>query len=165
MRGSFGAKLGGGTKGTRKVKTGMRDNENLDMALEKLVGLLTNKRDGATFAGGGAIVLYTKEAQKLELMPNYIKLEGVTNYLRWSRRTMLILNTEGLDDHVTGEASEPTYKNSSKWKKWSATNSLIVAWMLNSLVPNIAASVEAFTEVSGVWDNLSNSPLERGTLC
>jgi hypothetical protein len=40
-------------------------------------------------------------------MPNDIKLEGVTKYLRWSRRALLILKMKGLDNRVCGEAAEP----------------------------------------------------------
>jgi hypothetical protein len=58
----------------------------------------------------------------------------------------LILNSKGLDERVSGEAAEPADKTSPEWKKWNAINSLIVAWLLNSLVPNIAASVEALTK-------------------
>jgi hypothetical protein len=70
-------------------------------------------------------------------MPTEIKLEGVTNYLWWSRGALLILNTKGLDDRVCGEAIEQIDKNCSVWKKWSATNSLIVVWMMNSLIPDL----------------------------
>jgi hypothetical protein len=146
------------------VKTGTGDSENLAKALEKLAELLTRKSDGGASAGGGAIVLHTEAVQKLELMPNDIKLEGVTKYLRWSRRALLILKMKGLDNRVCGEAAEPepADKNSSEWKKWSATNSLIVAWMLNSLVPDIA--VEALTKASEVWDTLSNLYSGKGNI-
>jgi len=148
------------------VKKGMGDSENLAKALEKLAELLTSKSDGGASAGGGAIVAHTEAVQKLELMPNDIKLEGVTNYLRWSRRALRILNTKGLDDRVCDEAAEPEPrdKNSSEWKKWSATNSLIVAWMLNSLVPDIAASVEALTKASEVWGTLSSHYSGKGNI-
>jgi hypothetical protein len=144
-----------------EVKTGMGESETLAKALEKLAELLTNKSDGAGSVGGGAIVPHVEAVQKLELMPNKIKLEGVTNYLRWSRRAMWILKTKWLDEHVSSGVAvvEPTGKTSPKWKKWSATNSLIVAWML--LVHDIAASVEALTKALEVWDTLSNILWER----
>jgi hypothetical protein len=56
---------------------------------------------------------------------------------------LLILRTKGLEGYVLGEVSESTDKGSVEWKKWSVTNSLIVASMLNSLVPEISTSVEA----------------------
>jgi hypothetical protein len=79
---------------------------------------------------------------------------------------MLILKTKGLDEHVSGGVAvvEPTDKTSPEWKKWSATNSLIVAWMLNSLVPDIATSVEALIKASEVWDTLSNLYSGKGNI-
>ena len=74
------------------------------------------------------------------------------------------MKTKGLDEHVSGEAVKPTDKTSSKWKKWSAKNSLIMAWMLNSLVPDITASVEALTKVVEVWDTLSNLYSGKGNI-
>ena len=77
------------------MKIGMGDSESLAKALEKLAELITVRGDGAGSVGGGAVVPHTEAVQKLEPMPNDIKLEGVTNYLRWSRRALLILNTKG----------------------------------------------------------------------
>ncbi|XP_051223687.1 uncharacterized protein [Lolium perenne] len=143
----------------------MGDNRDLAKALEKLAELITTKGDGGGgSAGGGAIVPHTNIGQKLELPANEIKLEGVANYLRWSRRALLILNSKGLDERVSGEAAEPANKASLEWKQWNATNSLIVAWLLNSLVPNIAASVEALTKASEVWDTLSNLYSGKGNI-
>jgi hypothetical protein len=56
---------------------------------------------------------------------------------------LLVLRTKGLEGYVLGEVSESTDKGSVEWKKWSVTNSLIVASMLNSLVPEISTSVQA----------------------
>jgi hypothetical protein len=142
----------------------MGDNRDLAKALEKLAELITTKGDGGGSAGGGAIVPHTIIGQKLELPANEIKLEGVANYLRWSRRALLILNSKGLDERVSGEAAEPADKTSPEWKQWNAINSLIVAWLLNSLVPNIAASVEALTKASEVWDTLSNLYSGKGNI-
>lgn len=48
-----------------------------------------------------------------------------------------------------------TDKESSEWKKWSVTGSLILASMLNSLTPAIAVSVEALPNAFAVWSLLS----------
>jgi hypothetical protein len=49
-------------------------------------------------------------------MPNEIKLEGVGNYLSWSRRALLILKTKNLEGYVFGQGSEPVDKKSLEWK-------------------------------------------------
>ena len=62
----------------------------MEKALEKLAELLTTK-------AGGAV---SEQTQKIELPPNEIKLEGVKNYLSWSRRALLILRTKYLESYV-----------------------------------------------------------------
>ena len=103
--------------------------------------------------------------QKIDLMPNEIKLEGVGNYLSWSRRALLILKTKNLEGYVFGQGSEPVDKESSEWKKWSTTNSVVMAWLLKSLVPMIAASVEALSTAEEVWSTLSNLYSGREMSC
>ena len=43
---------------------------------------------------------------KLELVPNEIKLDGVGNYLSWSRRGMLIFRMKSIEGYVLGNISE-----------------------------------------------------------
>jgi hypothetical protein len=128
----------------------MGENQGLEKALEKLAELLTTKAGGALSSNSAV----TEQTQKIELPPNEIKLEGVKNYLSWSRRALLILRTKDLESYVEGEAAEPRDKTTPKWKAWSTTNSLIVAWLLNSLSPIIAASVEILSSAAEVWKTL-----------
>ncbi|KAK1660400.1 hypothetical protein QYE76_048559 [Lolium multiflorum] len=82
--------------------------DELTTALEKLAQLLVAKNAESTSAEGGvARVSQAEMVQKVELMPNEVKLEGMSNYLSWSRRALLILRTKGLDGHVQGSAAEP----------------------------------------------------------
>jgi hypothetical protein len=57
----------------------MGDNQGIENVLEKLAQLLTKVGEAASSAN--AIVAHTESMQKIELMPNDIKLEGVRNYL------------------------------------------------------------------------------------
>uniref|UniRef100_A0A8R7Q9T4 Retrotransposon gag domain-containing protein n=1 Tax=Triticum urartu TaxID=4572 RepID=A0A8R7Q9T4_TRIUA len=66
-----------------------------------------------------------------------------------------MLRTKGLEGFVSGEAEEPGDKKTSEWRTWSSTNSLIVAWLLNSLSPTIAATVETISTATEVWKTLS----------
>jgi hypothetical protein len=50
-------------------------------------------------------------------MPNDIKLEGVKNYLSWSRRALLILRAKGLEGYIKGAITELEDKSSPEWKK------------------------------------------------
>jgi hypothetical protein len=119
----------------------MGDNQEIEKMLEKLAQLFTTKVGEAT-SSANAIIAHTEQMQKIELMPNDVKLEGVRNYLSWSKRALLILKTKRLESYVKGEAWEPLDKTWAEWRTWSATNSLIMAWLLSSLSPTIATTIE-----------------------
>ena len=61
---------------------------------------------------------------------------------------MLILETMGLENIVEEESTKRADKTSAKWRTWSTTNSLVVAWLLNSLLPSIAATVETISSAA-----------------
>jgi hypothetical protein len=130
--------------------------DQLATALERLTQFLAGKHEAPS------VVPQAEVAQKVELMANDVKLEGVGIYLSWSRRALLILRTKGLEGYVLGEISEATDKGSAEWKKWSVTNLLIVAWKLNFLVPEIATSVEALSNAIEMWDALSRMYSGKG---
>ena len=130
----------------------MGDNQGIEQVFGKLVELLVEKK-GETSSTRDAIVPHVEHVQKVELMQNDIKLEGVKNNLSWSRRALLILRTKGLEGYVTGEIGEPINKSRAKWKAWNATNSLVLAWL--PLSPAIAATVETISSAAKAWKTLS----------
>jgi hypothetical protein len=132
----------------------MGDNQGIEQILGKLVDLLTEKKNEAP---SPSKVSMPDAVQKLELTPNDIKLEGIRNYLAWSRRALLLLKAKKLEGFVNGEAAEPKDKSSDEWKTWDAINSLIVAWLLNSMLPSIAGSVDTITTAYGIWESLSKT--------
>jgi hypothetical protein len=146
----------------------MGDELSMAKVLDKLATLLAAKTvDGASSATseeGRQPSSYGEVQYKLELMPNEIKLDGVGNYLSWSRRAMLILRTKSVKGYVLGKVLEPEEKEGHEWKKWNATDSLVLTWLLNSLTPAIAASVEALSTSTEVWDDLSKMYSGKGNV-
>lgn len=133
--------------------------------LEQLVNLLAAKKEDEASSEEGRQSNPRGEVQyKLELMPNEIKLQGVGNYLSWSRRGMLILRTKSMEGYVLGTVTEPEDKIGQEWRKWNATDSLILTWLLNSLTPAVAASVEALATSMEVWDALSKMYSGKGNV-
>jgi hypothetical protein len=144
--------------------------EDLAMAkvLDKLANLLAAKTaDGpssATSGEGRKAAPHGEMHYKLELMRDEIKLDGVGSYLSWSRRGMLILRTKSTEGYVLGKVLEPEEKEGQEWKRWSATDSLVLTWLLNSLTPVVAASVEALSTSTEVWDALSKMYSGKGNV-
>jgi hypothetical protein len=68
----------------------MGESQGIEQILGKLVELLAAKKEEAP-SSSKENVAHIEPVQKLELMPNDIKLEGVKNYLAWSRRALRLL--------------------------------------------------------------------------
>ena len=108
-----------------KEDTGMAESQQqLAMALQKLAEVLS-KTGGEGASLSNVIVPQAETTQRIELMQNDIKLEGVKNYLSWSRRALLILRTKDFDGCVLGKVSEPEDKASVEWKKWRDRKSVV----------------------------------------
>jgi hypothetical protein len=118
----------------------MGEPQGIEQVHGKLVELLAERKDEAP--SSQEIIVHGEQAQKIELMPNDVKLEGVKNYLAWSRSALRLLKAKGLKGYVNGDLVEPKDKLSAEWKDWEVTNSLVVAWMLSSMVPAIASTVD-----------------------
>jgi hypothetical protein len=118
----------------------MGEPQGIEQEHGKLVELLAERKDEAP--SSQEIIVHGEQAQKIELMPNDVKLEGVKNYLAWSRSALRLLKAKGLKGYVNGDLVEPKDKLSAEWKDWEVTNSLVVAWMLSSMVPAIASTVD-----------------------
>jgi len=93
----------------------MAENQGIEQVLGKLVELLTAKKDDVSSSSKEIDMV-----QKLELMPVDIKLEGMKNYLAWSRRALLQLQSKKLEGFINGDITEPKDKLSSEWKNWNA---------------------------------------------
>jgi hypothetical protein len=126
--------------------------------------LLTAKNEAGPSTNGALIVSQANQVLKIELMPNGVKLNGVNNYLNRSRQIMLILKTKGVMEYVLGLVDKSADKESSKWNKWSVTDSLILTWLLNSMAPAIAASAKALLSASTVWSLLSTRYSGKGNV-
>uniref|UniRef100_A0A0A9CAX5 Retrotransposon Copia-like N-terminal domain-containing protein n=1 Tax=Arundo donax TaxID=35708 RepID=A0A0A9CAX5_ARUDO len=82
----------------------MGENQGIEQILGKLVELLTEKKTESPSSSKESVPP-TDVVQKLELMPNDIKLEGIKNYLAWSRRALLLLKVKKLEGFVSGKAA------------------------------------------------------------
>lgn len=132
----------------------MGESQGIEQVLGKLVELLSAKTS-ETSSSSKEIVEQVKPTQKLELMPNDVKLEGIRNYLPWSRRALLLLKAQKLEGFVNGKSAEPENKSGDDWKTWDALNSMVAAWLLSSMSPTIAGSVDTITSAAGIWDAVS----------
>ena len=108
-------------------------------------------------------VLGTQPPPRLELLPVDFKLDGPAMYLSWSCRITGALARRGLG-YLTGEEKEPPIKMSSEWKAWRATHMSLYAWLLNSMFPSIATTVDGILSVKEIWEKLQKRRCMEGEI-
>jgi hypothetical protein len=72
------------------------ENQGIEQVLGKLVELLAAKKDEAPSLIKD-IVIHMEPLQKIELMPNDIKLDSTKNYLALSKRALRLLKAKRLE--------------------------------------------------------------------
>ncbi|KAM3402063.1 hypothetical protein ACQJBY_006171 [Aegilops geniculata] len=135
----------------------MAEPTGLAEAFEKLAKIFEESKSGA-------IVPRQEVAQKIELSPMDMKLEGATNYLSWSRRALLAVEQKELDGHLLGVVAEPGDKTTVEGKRWKVVNSVLIGWLLNSVVPPIGRSVEGLSTSAAIWTTLSTLYSGKGNV-
>ena len=60
------------------------------------------------------------------------------------------------------EEKEPHVKMSSEWEAWRATHTSLYTWLLNSMVPSIATTVDGILSVKEIWEKLQKTYAGRG---
>ena len=89
----------------------MGENQGIEQVLGKLVELLTAKKDQVS-SSSREIVVHAEPVQKIELMPNDVKLEGIKNYLAWPRRALRLLKAKknlkalSIGNHLSHQISQ-----------------------------------------------------------
>lgn len=89
--------------------------QDMKVPLEEFERMFRAKSE-ASASSNREIMQQPEMVQRLELMPNDVKLEGAKNYLSWSRRASLILSTKGLEHYVQETCVEPADKGSTEWR-------------------------------------------------
>jgi len=72
-----------------------------------------------------------------------LKLTG-PNFLKWSRSAKIALRTKGKLGFIDGSCAKPS-QDSLKFDQWIKCDSMVVSWLLNSMVPDLS---EAFLYVN-----------------
>jgi hypothetical protein len=76
----------------------------------------------------------------------------------------LVVDQKDLDGYLLGSVQEPGDKTSAEGKKWKTINSLLIGWLLNSVVPSIGRSVEGLSTAAEIWKTLSTQYSGKGNV-
>ena len=80
------------------------------------------------------------------------KLNG-KNYLEWSQSVKLAIDGRGKLGYLTGEVKKPEATDPS-FKVWRSENSLVTAWLFNSMEAAIAKPKLFLPTAKDVWDSV-----------
>ena len=80
------------------------------------------------------------------------RLNG-TNYLEWAQSVKLAIDGRGKLGYLTGEIKKPA-ANDPGFLTWRSENSLVMAWLLNSMEALIAKPNLFLPTAKDVWDSV-----------
>ncbi|XP_073104370.1 uncharacterized protein [Elaeis guineensis] len=103
----------------------------------------------------------SSEFSKITLETNPIKLDGPGTYLSWMRHVRLILESHNLEGFISGTAKRPEGDVIAD-RQWNSNNSRVVAWLLASMVPSVAHTVEALTNAYELWQAVATTYSYKG---
>jgi len=92
-----------------------------------------------------------------------LKLTGL-NFQKWSRSVKIALRTKGKLGFLDGSCAKPG-QSSIKLDQWMKCDSMVVSWLLNSMVPELSEAFLYVNSAKELWDELterfgeSNGPL------
>ena len=82
--------------------------------------------------------LYLQGSVHLGLQLVNVKLNG-SNFERWTKSMRFALQTKAKIGFIDGLCSKPSI-NLSTYNQWIRCHSIIVSWLLNSMVPDLSES-------------------------
>ena len=75
------------------------------------------------------------------------------NFLEWSQSVKLAIDGRGKLGYLTGETKQPSEKDPG-FRTWRSENSLVMAWLLNSMELSIAKPHMFMKTTKEVWDSV-----------
>ncbi|RDX65237.1 hypothetical protein CR513_56119, partial [Mucuna pruriens] len=78
------------------------------------------------------------------------KLNG-KNYLEWSTSVQLVIDGKGKFGYLNGDVQAPD-SGDLKYRQWRSENSIVTAWLINSMDPVIGKSFMFLRTARDVWE-------------
>ncbi|CAM8998803.1 unnamed protein product [Rhodiola kirilowii] len=80
-----------------------------------------------------------------------VQLKG-ENYEEWSKHVRNALRTKRKLGFVDGTIQKPT--EAAEVEQWEVVNSMLVAWIMNTIEPSVRSSISMVEDVKTLWDDL-----------
>lgn len=79
------------------------------------------------------------------------KLDG-KNFREWAQSVKLVIDGKGKLGYLTGDTKKPASTDVVRLQRWKSENSLVTAWLVNSMVPSIRRTYLFLPTAKDVWD-------------
>ena len=112
--------------------------------------MTTEKTEGLPQAAGQIVVSNVVSHENPNLKITTSLFDG-QNYLAWSRSATLSLRSRGKLGYVTGTITAPPSTDPG-YGKWDIENSLVMNWLVHSMVPSIGEGFLNLATAKNVWD-------------
>ncbi|KAH9650093.1 protein kinase domain-containing protein [Citrus sinensis] len=83
------------------------------------------------------------------------------NFQRWSQSVRMYIRGRGKIGYLTGDVKAPEISDPS-YGVWDAENSMIMAWLVNSMDEDIGANYMCYSTAKELWDNVSQMYSDYG---
>ncbi|XP_070035763.1 uncharacterized protein [Nicotiana tomentosiformis] len=78
-----------------------------------------------------------------------------TGFGGWKRSMMVSLSARNKIGFIDGSCAKPAV-NSPQYRQWDRCNNMVILWLINSLFPDIAESVQYSETAESIWKQLNN---------
>lgn len=94
-----------------------------------------------------------KTQEELQNINTAYRLNG-KNYLKWSQLVGRTLKGKGKANHLTGDAPK---EGDPKFTKWDEEDSMIMAWLWNSMIPEITDTCMFLNSAKEIWNAMEQT--------
>ncbi|KAH9796155.1 retrovirus-related pol polyprotein from transposon RE1 [Citrus sinensis] len=95
-------------------------------------------------------IVHTAITENTSLQITSHKLNG-KNFLPWSRSVQMVIRGRGKLGYLLGQKQRPD-ENDPAFQTWDAENSIVMAWLVNSMEPNIGQTYLFYQTTAELWE-------------
>lgn len=95
-------------------------------------------------------IVHTAITENTSLQITSHKLNG-KNFLPWSRSVQMVIRGRGKLGYLLGQKQRPD-ENDPAFQTWDAENSIVMAWLVNSMEPNIGQTYLFYQTAAELWE-------------
>lgn len=95
---------------------------------------------------------------ELQQLHSAYRLNG-KNYLKWSQLVRTTFKGKGKLSHLTGPALN---KDNPKFAAWDEEDSLLMAWLWNSMMPDISDTCMFLSTAKEIWESVKQTYSKKG---